>query len=662
MLRLVENAARKFGPQHWPRLNLAPIACVIICCAVGANAAADPVNITTYHGNVLRNGWNARETVLKPTTVKSAAFGLVKSVNLDAQIDAQPLYVSGQSIASLGTHNVVYVATENNSVYAIDGDTGNILLNRSLGAPVPIAALPGQCADNSDMVGITATPVIDVASQTLYILAYTFENNAPVYRIHALALATLMDKISPAAVSSIGTLNPTNSKYAFDPSVARARAALLLSKGNVYAAFSSFCDQKANVARGWIVGWRASSLAPFSTGALLQRQSTNQTNFFLNSVWMSGYGIAADGFGRLFFVTGNSDPSGTAFQPPFNLAESVVKLTPDLSTVVSYFTPAGVGVDYATLEASDLDFGSGGVMLIPRQPGNYPRLAVAAGKVGIMYLMNADSLGGHNLGNGKPDNVIGQYQIGACYCGESYFRGADGVGRVVSSGGSSIITWKLNTTGATPRLGVESRSVPISNGENAGFFTTISSNGLQAKSQIIWAIGRPVDNAPGTINLQAFDPSHISASGRMVLLFSGAAGTWPKNGHANLVPLVANGRVFVGSYKQLSIFGISKSLPALVDTASSRPATADVVTEPALPGHSIYGVLIAKANGLLKLRTRTGAVITIDSRDATKAYQSVVPVLGGALLARGEYDHEGIFHARSILRAKDLPTLWGKDR
>jgi len=623
-------------------------------CVLAAHASA-AVNVTTHHGDSQRTGWNPRETVLNPKTVSSASFGRVGSVAVDAQIDAQPLYVAGQTISGKGTHNVVYVATENNSIYAIDGDTGAVLLQKNLGAPVPLSALPGECTDNSHIVGVNATPVIDVAAQTLYVVAYTFENGSPVYRVHALDLGSLTDRIPPRVVTAVGTLSPTQTRYVFDPSVVRARAALLLSHGRLYAAFGSFCDHKANIARGWVIGWQAASLTPLSNADLVQRQATTQNNYFLSGIWMSGFGIAADGLGRIYFTTANSDPSGTTFQPPYGLAESVIKMRFDLTSVVSYFTPA----NFADLEARDLDFGSGGVTLLPHQPGHYPRLAVAAGKAGIMYLMNADSLGGRSTG--QTDNVLGQYEIGHCNCGASYFRGADGVGRVVSSGGSNVITWRLFTAWARPRLFVESKSRFISNGENKGFFTTVSSNGVKANSQIIWAVGRPVDRSPGTVTLYAFDPSNIDRSRRMVRLFAGAAGTWPTGGLANVVPVVANGRVFVGSYKQLTIFGLKKGAPARVATEADRNATPGIDSEPALPGHSIYGVLVEKTDSALKLRTRSGDVITVDPREATRTFNSVVLVLGDALLVRGDYDREGMLRARSILRAKNSPALWGRD-
>ena len=761
------------------------------------------VQISTYHGDGLRTGWNSRETVLTPATVRGATFKQLGNVVLDAQVDAQPLYVGSQTINGQGVHNVIYIATENNTVYAIDADSGAILLQKNFGAPLPISALPGACSDNGAIVGITATPVLDTTAQTLYVISYTYENNTAIYRLHALDLRTLADKTSPVVVTGSGTLNPTNAKYNFNASTTRLRAGLLLSQGNLYAAFTSFCDFNANITRGWVLGWNAASLAPLAQPALLNRESATANNFFLSTVWMSGYGIAADAAGSLFVVTGNGDPAGTAYQPPYGIAESVVKLSPDLKTVQSLFTPAGGnGSDYASLERADKDFGAGGVMLLPPQPGPNPNMAVAAGKYGTMYLLNSNDLGGHAEGPANaPDRVFNSYTIGICHCGASYFRGTDGVGRVVSSGSNTARVWKVNTTG-NPSLSQESISAPIVNGSNRGFFTTVSSNGTAAKTQVIWAIGRKLSASSTTVNLYAFDPSTIDASGNMATLFSGAAGTWPEHGLANLVPTVANGKVYVATYKQLAIFGATGgggggtsdvvsftasstqaagvgplvnvivdgrtigstsvgiasatyafntsltpntahdiqiqytnddvingqdrnlilnsiavngrtvlatstfevyhvpsvlgypnniiasngnmywtgtaefSLPATqfpAMTAALRTAKTAAVLKlskapsieagpsPVLPGHAISGILVAMRKGSLTLRTRAGKLVTVDNRAAVKQYHSIIPVVGHALLVRGDYDKAGVLHATAIMRAEDSKDLWDKD-
>ena len=780
------------------RLRLSGLWVAVFASCFLGRVLANPVQISTYHGDTLRTGWNANETVLTPATVGSAAFKQLGNVVLDGQVDAQPLFVGAQTIAGQGVHNVVYAATENNTVYAIDGDSGTILLQKNLGTPVPVAQLPGQCNNNSSVVGINSTPVLDTTAQALYVITYTFENNAAVFRIHALNLQSLADNVAPVIISGSGTLNPSNTKFNFNPASARQRSALLLSQGNVYAGFSSFCDNSANVSRGWVLGWNATTLAPLANPALLNRDSTSVNNFFLTSVWMSGYGIAANASGSLYVVTGNSDPSGTAYNPPYGLGESVVKLSPDLTAIQSYFTPAGGnGADYASLDASDGDFGAGGVMLLPVQPGPHPNVAVAAGKFGTMYVLDANNLGGYKQGLPPyTDNIFTSYSIGPCWCGESYFQAADGVGRVVSSGGTQAIVWKINN-GVNPNF-TQVGTAPLmsSQEQDGGFFTSVSSNGTQANSQIIWAMGRPNNTSPATVTLYAFDPSSVNGSGTMATLFTGAAGTWPYSGSdANLVPVVANGKVYVASYKQLTIFGLGSNSDVVSFTASgtqaagvgplvnvvvdgkmigstsvgttsatysfntvlaantahdiqiqytndtvingqdrnlilnsigvdgrttlatssyeiyhsavgggpgnlssngnmywngtaefSLPATlfptmtakvkaaktlavAKLSTPPsiepeisaALPGHSIFGTLIAMRKGALTLRTRTGKLVTVDNSVAVKSYHSVIPIVGGALLIRGEYDAKGVLHARSILRAKNLKALWGKD-
>jgi len=188
-------------------------------------------------------------------------------------------------------------------------------------------------------------------------------------------------------------------------------------------------------------------------------------------------------------------------------------------------------------------------MVLPDQPGSLPDLAVAAGKTGSMFLMNEQNLGGYNPSS---NNVLGTYTIGPCWCGESYFVDpTDGVARVVSSGGSRIIIWKVLNS-PSPSL-TEVSSSPKLNTQDSGFFTTISSNGTA--NPIIWALSRN-SGKQTTINLLAFASDFGGAT--MKTLFTGAAGTWPINGtNSNLVPVVANGRVFVASYKELVILGLT---------------------------------------------------------------------------------------------------------
>lgn len=501
--------------------------------------------VTTYHYDSHRTGWNPKETKLTPANVGSASFGQLHSVTLDDQVDAQPLVLAGVNITGgshPGKHNVVYVGTGNNTVYAIDGVNGTILLSPNFGAPVP---KPLGCNNNGPNVGIDSTPVIDTKSRTMYVMVYTQTASGPAYYLHALDVGDLTDKLAPVLVSGSHMLLD-GTTFAFNAKYQRQRPGLLLANGNVYAGFGSFCDFSANVSRGWLLGWKASTLAPLAANQIFDTQPTDPDDFFLSSIWMSGYALAVDDSRNLLFVTGNSDYSGTTYDGVSNIQESVVKVSPDLTTVVDLFTP----MNQASLDQTDADFGSGGVMVLPDQPGSMPHLAVAAGKDGNMYFMNEDNLGGYST---TKNNVLGTYNVGSCWCGQSYFVDpVDGLARVVSSGGRNAEVWKLQTS-PTPTLTKISTSPSIGGGQDPGFFTAVSSNGTA--NPIIWAISRPVSSSSNTVNLFAFDPE--SGGSTMTQLFSASAGTWPNTGgNANIVPVVAAGRVFVASNKELRIFGL----------------------------------------------------------------------------------------------------------
>jgi PQQ enzyme repeat len=509
----------------------------------GSFPAAAQVSVTTYHNDNFRTGWNSKEPALTPMAVHSTSFGVLQTVALDDQVEAQPLVVPGVRItagAFKGLHNVVYVATDNNTIYAIDTTSGEVLLSPNFGPPV---VRPLGCHFYNPDVGITSTPVIDLSSNTLYVVIYTQDSAGPAYRIHALDLGSLSDKVTPQLVTGSHTLTD-GTTFTFNATYQRQRPALLLANGNVYAAFGSFCDKPPNLSRGWLLGWQTGSLTPLAGTQITDAQATAPGQYFLSAIWMSGYGPAADDSGNVLFVTGNSDPSGTTYDGITDIQESVIKVSTDLTTVLDIFTPSNV----ADLDENDTDFGSGGVMVLPDQPGATPHLAVAAGKDGSMFFMNEDNLGGFST---LTNNVLGTYSVGACWCGESYFVDPkDNAARVVSSGGKSIVVWKLLTSPAPSLTNVTSS--PTLNTVDTGFFTSVSSNGMA--SPVIWALTRPT-GMQTTISLYAFAPDLGGKT--MTQLFLGMAGTWVTNGaNTNLVPVVASGKVFVASYKELVIFGL----------------------------------------------------------------------------------------------------------
>jgi hypothetical protein len=602
-------------------------------------ASSAPVMVLTHHFDQQRTGWNPSETVLTTANVNSSSFGLLRALPLDDQVDAQPLVAGG----------VVFVATENNTIYAIDAVSGNILLQTNLGPPVPQSVLPGACNSNGPNLGINSTPVIDPASQTMYVIAYTLENGAPVYRLHALDLSTLSDKVPSVVVTASGTLTD-GTIYNFNAAVSRQRPALLAANGNIYAAFGSFCDLMANLTRGWVLGWQTGSLTPLPNNQLNNRLSAGSASggSFLTSIWMSGAGIAVDETGNLFFVTSNSNSS--TYDAPYNIQESLVKMSPDLTTILGLYTPT----NQAALDAADGDFGSGGVLIVPEQTGlPQPHLAVTAGKSGQVYVLNRDAFAGLS----SPSKVVQSFPLLGCFCASSYFLGSDIIGRIVTSLGQNVIVYKLQSNGSRVALVYDSMSVALSTDQSPGFFTTVSSNGTQAGTAIIWGVTRPTDSNPANVLLFAYDNQQAA------LIYSAPAGTWPTSTtNANIVPVVANGLVYVASYRQLAIFGLGGNPQGVTVGSTSGLSESEQAGLPESEQESrISGTVSSVTDSLITLQTRSG-VARVDATQAQQADLSVPIVVGSAVIVRGTRDPIGLFHADAILHAKASPALWPPDR
>ncbi len=205
--------------------------------------------------------------MLTSENVNSGSFGLLNTVTLDDQVDAQPLLVPNETTTvgvAPGKHDVVYVATENNTVYAIDASSGTLLFQQNLGSPVPT---PLGCTNNGANVGIDGTPVIDRHANAMYVVAYVMQGSVPTYFIHELSLSNLMDILTPVVVSASHTLS-NGSIFTFNATYQRQRPGLLEANGNIYAGFGSFCDFSASMSRGWVLGWQAGSLTPLPANQL----------------------------------------------------------------------------------------------------------------------------------------------------------------------------------------------------------------------------------------------------------------------------------------------------------------------------------------------------------------------------------------------------------
>ena len=600
-------------------------------------AQAGSLAVTTYHYDILRTGWNHAETVLSAAAFP-ASFGVLQNVVLDDQVDAQPLLVPAEQIAG-GVHDVLYVVTENNSVYALDANSGAVLLQRNLGAPVPT---PLGCSNNGPNVGITSTPVIDLAKGEIFVIAYT-NAAAPTYRLHALKLTTLADAVTPVTVAARQTLTD-GTTFVFNATYQRQRPGLLEMDGVIYAGFGSFCDFSANQSRGWLLGWRSATLAPLVHVELNDSQATSPASFFLSSVWASGFGIAGTGT-HVFFSTGNSDYSQPTYDGVTNIQESVISMNPTLAQRDGVFTPSNV----FQMDAADEDLGAGGVLLIPRQPNGWD-LATIVSKDGRLWLLNQDSL--------ATAFQVQQLAQG-CWCGPSYFEGSDGIGRVISSAGNALQTWQIQTSPA-PALVAEGSAAVQESEQDPGFFTVVSSNGGHLNTAIIWAVARPTGNSP--LTLYAF--AGAARQGTLKQLYSAPAGQWPNlGGNANIVPVVANGKVYVAAYKSLMIFGPNAPAAGAAGTATAADQSNTSAALPLNATQRVTGTLLAIDGSTLTLLMRTGRTVKVDISRAIDREQVANLSIGTAYTALGvATDSNAGVQAVSVMRAKPGHGAWPADQ
>jgi hypothetical protein len=338
----------------------------------------------------------------------------------------------------------------------------------------------------------------------------------------------------------------------------------------------------------------------------------------------------------------------------------MIRVSGDLMTVRSSFTT----YNYFQLDQGDVDMGSGGMMVLPDQAGNLPHLAVAGGKDGRAFLLNRDNLGGYTQGG--PDKVLQTVTMGSCWCGPAYFVGSDGVPRVVTGGGNGVTSWKLQTSPSTQLMLDSSTGRNVVNGlpDNGGSIPVISSNGTTASSAVVWFVQRPAtssDQDPGTpITLHAFNASNLAQQ-----LISIQAGTWrhADNSNANLVPTVANGKVYVASNKQLQIFGLlsgrdAKSASVRQPPVASEPA---VVTCPAevapltaftVTGvHSFRGTVCGVTENRLQVALSGERSVTVDITEAVAHHRTALLSLGRPIKVRAIIDGNGVAHAQRVSRS-----------
>jgi hypothetical protein len=503
-----------------------------------ALAGAQAVTVSTWHNDNLRDGQNTHETILTTANVNSTSFGKLFSYSVDGNIYAQPLYVPNVSIPGQGTHNVVYVATENDSVYAFDADGLNaspLWHDTFVGAErsaVP-CELKSLCNVLTPVAGITSTPVINVSSKTLYVLVLTLESNGTYLdRLHALDMTTGAEKfggpvVISASVSGTGA-GSVGGIITFDASQQLQRPGLLLLNGVVYIGWGSFGD--IDPYHGWVMGYNASTLA--------QTTIFNTTpNGTRGAVWQSGGGLAADSSGYIYLQTANGTFDVNAGGVDFG--DSFLKLsTTGGLKVADDFTPD----NQSMLETDDLDLGSGAGLLLPTQTGAHPNEVVSADKQGLIYLVDRNAMGGYSPTMNNNVQTLtgasgGYYNSGAYWNGAVYFHGVKDYLRRYTVKSGLLSTSSVSKSPTTYVQG----STP-----------SVSSNG--ATNGIVWAIdpGAPPFRNPAV--LHAYNALNVGQE----LYNSSQAGTRDTAGPGVkfTTPTITNGKVYIGTANQLDVYGL----------------------------------------------------------------------------------------------------------
>ncbi len=533
-----------------------------VACLTPANAQSF-AGVLTQHNDNGRSGQNLQETILTPQNVNSKNFGKVFSFSVDGQVYSQPLYVPGVSIPGQGTHNVIYVETQYDSVYAFDADGLSAtplwqisFINLAKG----ITPVPCGSDGNTDiscgvypMYGINSTPAIDNTTNTMYLVARTANNGKYFQSLHAIDITTGAEKFGgPVVITGSVPGNGAGSKNGivpFNPLADVQRSGLLLLNGVVYIGW-------AGAQHGWIMGYNAKTLkqtAIFNTAP----------NAKLGGVWASGNGIAADEAGDIYAAVG--DAQFDADTGGVDYGDTLLKFDAHLN-VLDYFTPN----DQACRKLHDLDLGSAGPMILPTQQGSVPNELVVAGKGGApcdanpvasrIYLLNRSNLGKYNATQDQaveevPGAVTGYWSSAAYWQGESaaniYYGGVKaeaGKGDYLKM--YSVTNGLLSTT-------------PVSQSGNilpVGATPSISANGTS--DGIVWAMVRQeaLGAQPGQkpAILYAYDATNLTTT-----LYNSASALSQglprdRGGCANkfAVPTVANGRVYMGTQNELDVFGL----------------------------------------------------------------------------------------------------------
>ena len=525
---------------------------LLVCCLAGVAAPQRPspatkpnlpVIATAQYDNA-RTGANLLETILTPQNVNVGQFGRIAFFPVDGDVYAQPLYVPKLEIPGRGSHNVVFIATEKDSVYAFDADatsTERLWQVSFVDAKKYISPVSNRdvfCPFIQPDIGITSTPVIDLSSKTLYALARTreAENGKWVFRqkLHALDLVTGAEKLG-GPITIRASFQGDKSLFSkgvteFDPLRENQRAALLLVNNNVFITWASSCD--VGPYYGWVMSYDARTLK--QTGVLNVSPGAKESG-----IWQADAGPAADGSGNVYLITGNG--KFTAASGGRDYGDSVLKiaLTPNGLAVRDYFTPA----DQEHLNDTDGDFGSGSPILLPDQPAPHSHLLLAAGKSAKLYELDRDNLGHFHAADDS--NAVQVVPAGA----QSFGAPAYWNGHVFYFLMNDYLRDYALQNG---RLSAQPVAKSNTNINDPGT-PAISANG--AKNGIVWIVSTKVWNGPDQpAVLFAYDAADVSRE----LYNSTQNPTRDGAGYALrfTIPTIANGRVYVPTKRRIDVFGL----------------------------------------------------------------------------------------------------------
>lgn len=532
------------------------VAALALLQSLVAFAASPPVVQRGYDASV--SGATLSETTLNTSNVLPGSFGLVFKLSVDDNIMAQPLYVPGLVINGT-VHNVVYVATMSDTLYAFDADVGGaplwtLNLATLVGAtPVPIAQFAYSGNKNIiNNLGILSTPVIDPSTNTLYAVACTLENNTLVYRLHVVDITTGTPRTGSGMVIS----GNYGGAVTFDARNQWQRVSLVLSGGNVVLAFGALeLESTANLYSGWVMAYKYDAGA----GTLTQTGlfATETVGNGGGGVWQSGRPPAVDSSGNVYVISGNAYSDTSSQHGVSDFSESILKLNPaqGLHPVVDWFSPS----NWSTLDSQDLDLTSSGPMLVPGT-----NLLVGGGKTGILYVLNTT-----NLGNGAADHSgnVQAIQISASELrgGPVYWQ------RSAANGGPLLYNWGVSDAlkafafnGSTFATTASAQG-NVTNQIFPGGILTLSANGETAGSGVVWATvatsGDAENSPPVPGALYAFDAGNVATQ----LWNSNMNSARDSLGNfAKFVPpMVANGRVYVATWSnQVAVYGLTGASPA----------------------------------------------------------------------------------------------------